>query len=527
VGDLIQVNYDYYITTTFFRSQRQAVDHANRKRQRDLAFPLYRGRNLGRESAELGKRPAHHHPGRIGYVDESGHRAGLAGRHADLEPGNVDLGFAGQHSDRAEHGRVGATAPTWQSANGATTREGTGLRWINSGPYSAPSTGAWIWAYSGKNSISGHISTASPVSQPLLVSSGHLAVIQGTGPTDPQEDTIVLWRTVQGGSLLLYDDEFPNPGAGQAWVYTDTTQDPSSATSPQAGQLNFLISAPISSANNAPPAGFIPQAYYLGRIWGYVGNVLQWSGGPATITGSGNESFPPSNRTTFPSTGVTCWASSIGLICYTNSDVWVVLGQGTDSSPFYVINFQTGVGLGSQDAFCVNGSTAYGILTSGQVVSMDPGAGELEIGFPIGDQFDSLYTPSDAYCAWHQGSSADMALYVADGALGWFRMAPVAAPETGNVWSNRALIEGGVQAIASLEVEPGQRRLLLGPANRGPILMRDLTASSDNGTPYDAYADIGVIPIAQPGGTAAVQFVVTEERTDRRRHPGLCGGALR
>ena len=405
----------------------------------------------------------------------------------------------------------GATAPTWGTASGSSTADASQL-WVNQGPYSAATQYPWIWAYSGKNSITGAISTASPLSAPLSVAAGQLPVIQGPGLADPPWDKIVLWRTVQGGSLLMYDDEFPNPGAGQNWIYTDTHQDPSSASSPQAGQLNFLITAPINSSNNRPPAGFLPQAYYLGRIWGYVGNRLKWSGGPDTITGSGNEAFPPNNETTFTSTGVTCWATSIGLICYTQSDIWIVLGQGTANSPFYVVNFQQGVGLGSQDAFCVNGSTAYGMLVSGQVVSMDPGAGEIEVGFPIGDQFDTLYTPANTYCAWHQGSSRDMALFVADGALGWFRMAAVAAPESGNVWSNRALIQGGVKAIASVEYTPGIHRLVLGPSIDGsPILMRDLSSSQDNITPFPAMARIGSIQMAQPGGTVGVQFITTEE----------------
>jgi hypothetical protein len=258
--------------------------------------------------------------------------------------------------------------------------------------------------------------------------------------------------------------------------------------------------------------GWTPQAYYQGRIWGFVNNVLQYSGGPATITGSGNESFPGLNQFTFPSQGVTCWPTSIGLICYTNSDIWVVQGQGTSSSPYYVVNFQQGVGLASQDALAVNGSTGYGMLTSGQVVSMDPGAGELEVGFPIGDQFNALYTPAATYCAWHQGSSADMALYVADGAAGWFRMSAVSAPESGNTWSTRALIQGGVKAIASVETSPGIKALLLGPAAQGqPILKRDATTNADNGVPYQPFANIGSIVMAQPGTSAGVQFVTTEE----------------
>jgi hypothetical protein len=192
--------------------------------------------------------------------------------------------------------------------------------------------------------------------------------------------------------------------------------------------------------------------------------------------------------------------------------VWAVLGQGTSSSPFYVVNFQEGVGLANQDAFCVNGSTAYGMLTSGQVVSMDPGAGELEVGFPIGDLFDELYDTANTYCAWHQGASGDTALYVADGSEGWFRMAAVAAPESGNVWSPRALIEGGVKAIASVETMPGLRRLVLGPVTTGPILMRDRTTRQDNATPYDTLARLGSIVLAQPGTTVGVQFITSEEK---------------
>jgi hypothetical protein len=105
-----------------------------------------------------------------------------------------------------------------------------------------------------------------------------------------------------------------------------------------------------------------------------------------------------------------------------------------------------------------------------------------------------------------------MGLYVADGATGWFRMGALAAPEQGNVWSPRAQIVGGVRAIASVEITPGVKKLLLGPAAQGqPILMRDASVSNDGGTPYPADANVGSIVIAQPGGTAGLQFITTEE----------------
>jgi hypothetical protein len=416
-------------------------------------------------------------------------------------------------------GVTGATV-TWNTGGVGSSTADNNQVWINLGPYSAAGTAPWQWAYSGKDSITGQISTASPLSAPLTLAAGQLPVIQGPGLPNPPYDTIVLWRTMQGGSTLFYDDEFPNPGAGQTWIYTDTNADPGidgtgKPLPSTAGQINPFIAAPIAGQNNPPPAGFVPQCYYLGRIWGFVGNVLRWSAGPDTVVGNGDQSFPAVNEITFPANGVVCWPTSIGLICYTLGSIWIVLGSGTPSSPFYASMFQEGVALACQDAFAVNGSTAYGMLTSGQVVSMDPGAGELEVGFPIGDQFNALYTPAQTYCAWHQAASADTALYVADGAQGWFRMAAVAAPESGNVWSPRGLMAapGKVKAIASVETAPGVKALLLGPSvNNQPILFRDATTSQDNGAAYSCFGDMGSIVLCQPGNTVAVQYITTEEK---------------
>lgn len=409
--------------------------------------------------------------------------------------------------------KTGLTAPTsWATDTGASTKDGN-QTWINGGPFAVAATEPWVWAYSGKNSITGDISNASPPSAPLLPTAGNLPVIQGQGLPEPPWDTIVLWRTAAGGSTLLYDDEFPNPGPGQTWIYTDTTHDPGAAGS-SGGTLDTTTTAPINNQNDPPPAGFLPEAYYLGRIWGYVNNQLRWSGGPDTTTGNGNATFPPVNQYRFPAKGVLCWPTSIGLICYTTSDIWAVLGKGTPDSAFYVVNFQAGIGMASADAFGVNGSTAYAMLTSHQVVSMDPGAGELEVGFPIANVFDTYTDPRLVYIAWHQGRSADTALYVANGSTFWFRMAAVSAPESGNVWSPAAVIRapGQVRAIISAEITPGEKVLVLGPHVDGnPILMRDPTTNSDNGAAYPAHATIAPVVIAQPGSTAGVQFVVTEE----------------
>jgi hypothetical protein len=275
--------------------------------------------------------------------------------------------------------------------------------------------------------------------------------------------------------------------------------------------------APIAglNGNDPPPANFVPMAYYLGRIWGFANNKLIYSGGPDTTTGAGNSTFPTKNRFTLPSKGIWCWTTSIGLILMTTSDIWAVLGQGTDISPFYVVMFQQGIGLLSQDAFGVNGSTAYAMISSHQVISMDPGAGETEVGFPIANFFDSYYDPAKAYVTWHQGLSADTALYVANGSSYWYRMAAASAPESGNIWSPAGVMRapGHVRAMASIETSPGIKVLIAGPdVNNNPILMRDATTNGDNGVAYPAHALIAPVVLAQPGSTAAFQFAVTEEK---------------
>jgi len=532
VGDLVLVTYSYFITVPItkpvwngYTYQQEVVQQQIQITNTNLFQCTTAGTSGSTQPAWINGVGTSTTDNTVGWTNLGNAKTwATMGAGALVSTAQKIIDSNGYLETPTQFGKTGAgpAQPTWTTLNGivqqgSITADGSQL-WINAGPFATANTGAWKWAYSGKNSVTGHISNASPVSTPLLLTAGNLPVIQGVGPTDPQEDVIVLWRTVQGGSTLIYDDEFPNPGAGLSWVYTDSNADT---------DLNELIIAPINSINNAPPSDFKPFAYHEGRIWGFYDSDsrLGYTDGPDAPAGSGDEAMSPSNRFNLLSKGVWCWSTAIGLLIFRVDGLSIVLGNGTSNNPFYIRDLYDNIGLQSPDEITTRGNTCYFLssakkvlsLNTGQVLGVIEGAvqqtvEELELGFPIGDQFQALYTAGASYVTWHEGSSEDSALYVGDGAYGWFRMHQVQQPDPCTPWSPQALIAGGIGAVASIETSPGVRALLMGapPLSTGPILQRDYSTYQDNGTSYAANAIFGSIVMAQPGSQASVKFITVD-----------------
>jgi hypothetical protein len=415
----------------------------------------------------------------------------------------------------------GAPPATWLNSTGSITTDGS-ISWLCIGPFAPANTGAWTWAYSGLNTITGDISTASPISQSVLLALGNQAVIQGLGVAS-QYDQIILWRTAQGQSFLLYDAQFPNPGPGQTWIFTDTTPDLN---------LNAFIAAPVASANNPPPIGITAPTYHEQRIWYISGGNVGWTGGPDTVVGNGNDTFPPLNFLTPPAQAVKLRPITVqngGLLVYTTSGIQIILGTGTAANPFYMTSYAEKIALAGYDCEDILGSQLY-LMESNLKVStitveypFNPQSGYSEIGFPIGDQFkkvttggisSALYSAAGSYLSWNIASSGDTGMYVSDGAVGWFRMSTVSTPESGLVWSPRAAVVGGTSAVQSIETAPGVFNLLIGPASSGPILYRDTTGSvfgdGASDTAYPAWDVKGVIMLCTTGQWTEVAHISTK-----------------
>lgn len=379
--------------------------------------------------------------------------------------------------------------------------------WQNTGDFAAAGSAGVSYGYEYMNSSTNDLSNMSPQSNPIILIQGNEAVVIGEGSADPQVDKIVIFRTAQGGSSFLQIATIDNPGAGQQWTWTDETTD---------ADLNTEWQAQMSGEGTPLPVGATCLEYHMGRIWAAVGNVVYGSAGPDAVVGGSSGKAGFNTMFTVQSKVTRLWACSQGLVVFTVRDAYIILGSGVtgtstvQADPFYIVVFAQDLPLRSYDCFTVNKTTAILLLGNNMLVSLDPGAGITELGFPIADRFREEFDSSASFVTYHSQSSMDTALYVGNGVDRWYRMSIMIAPEQGYVWSPRAIFAGGVGCIQSIEINPGEYRLLIGGNTPGPVLQRDYSTNADDGVPYSAYTVFGAIILAAPGQLAGLHFFTLE-----------------
>jgi len=371
---------------------------------------------------------------------------------------------------------------------------------------------------SGTNAIS----TASPFLQITGANTGAVFTLTGDYSSDPQVDTIVIWRSADSasGSGAMFElTEIPNvPSlAGvKKWIFRDFLPSVANGTFPG---LNILLPAPINGVNNPPATSFLPMVYNFQRIWGANGQVVPFSGGPDTSVGNPNEAFLGADNLPFLAPVIRLVRTSQGIVTFLTDSVEMI-GGGPQTSSFFSVTMSPGIGLGSYNACDVFAGEIYFFATDNSFRVITPSLNIASFGFPIGDQLanqpafgssDTTWDPTKVYVAVLQ-NGIDNCIMLGDGSTGWYRLNPhqvpggLQGPEP--VWSPFAAITGGAKMMQAVEIAPGQKRLLVGGTSAGSqILQRSTTVYTDNGTQYDGFFTMGSLTLAHPGQIALLRFL--------------------
>jgi hypothetical protein len=355
----------------------------------------------------------------------------------------------------------------------------------------SPSVG-YTYVYSFRNSTTGHLSTASPVSANTGPLTNKNINLGGARSTDTQVDKIWIFRTKDGGGVYYFLAEIANPVSG-TWSYTDSTAD---------SGLNNLIIAPVADANDPPPTGISLLTWYAGRLWAASGNTLYFSGGPDTTDGVGEEAWPPGNNFAVPGNITALAPTSQGLVIFTKDNAYVT--TGTSSANFTVPEiWQQNLGIISQNNVIANGDTLYFFTSRGQLWTYSSN-GLLQIGFNIAAQL-AAFTPANSYLTYH-ANGADEGVFISDGSANIYRYSTI-----GQSWDTVMQPVGGCGAIMSMELSDDAWYLLMGrPTGSGYILGRDTSTWTDDSSTYTASAIIGSVTVAPPRQVAVMNSVLTQ-----------------
>lgn len=360
---------------------------------------------------------------------------------------------------------------------------------IGYSPSLSPTRG-YAYRYAYKNSQTGHVSTASPVSDCTNSFTSRQVTLTGARSTDAQVDKVVIYRTKDGGGKYFYLTEIANPPSGN-WSYTDTTAD---------SALNAAISAALDGLNDPPPAGLDNITFHLGRVWGSVGNKVYYSGGGSILHGVPEEAWSPLNFFTFPSNVKAVVPYTVGVAVFLGSRTYLI--RGIETFTFYAMPWLDNLGLASKRAVVVDGDTIYVFTTNKQLLAIT-GQQIVNVGYAIQDKLNDI-DPTIASLTIHAGEVDGAALYLSDGVDSMYRFSL-----TLQSWSPVATVASGITRVKSVETGSGAFALLTGKASNY-IIKRDLTASTDDDVPYASWFDLGSVLLAQPGRLVVVDALVVE-----------------
>lgn len=356
--------------------------------------------------------------------------------------------------------------------------------------------GGYQYVYVYRNANTGHISSASRVSASTLNVANKSFGLSGPCSNDVQVTNVDIYRIEDGGGVFYFCASVANiPGTN--WQYTDQNVDAALNTD--------LVVVPGSHSNDPPPSGANLSVLYQNRFFIAAGPFLYFSGGPDITNGQPEESFPPANVFRLPGSITALAATSQGLLVWTSSDCYVVLGNSTLT--YYLDDWQKNFGVAGQNCIAQDGDTVFVFTTNAQLFQISvssAGTSMSEVGFPIQGRL-AAFPPTTTYLAIHR-AGVDEGMFISDGVAKMYRYSV-----SMGCWSTPYNVVGGCGAISSIEVTTANYALLMGRSSgNNAILVRTPNAQNDNGSTYPCWVTIGSLVLSPPGETATVESILVE-----------------
>lgn len=339
------------------------------------------------------------------------------------------------------------------------------------------------------NSNTGHVGGPSPISN-LVKPTNQSMSIPVMASTDPQVNQIRIFRTTDsatgiGGQAYF---EIPNsPVPNTTATITDSAPDTS---------LNVLSIAPTPTFND-PPTPIRGMVYFSGRIWGFTGNKVWFTGLEEITIGVPEESMPSGIAGNFWAFDEPVQALEVagigpnqGLLVLCGGRAYAVQGNTLDT----FVRFQISNRRGARNLTCVSalGGMMSWLDSSNQVWATD-GANLNELSTLIRNDLSGI-TQSACSMTFHTAGrfhwlvlSTGTKLYVYD----------VDQDQWMPPWTFAA------KYIYSGEISPGNYALMASTGTKALQLNVAGTAGSfnDNGATYQPNAKFGLLSVVPDYGS--------------------------
>lgn len=363
------------------------------------------------------------------------------------------------------------------------------VSWLGGPPVSVSGAAGTMTATAGYqyvfcygNSNTGHISSPTPPSLSTGVFTNKASVsITLTASNDPQVNQIRLFRTTDGGGGTYF--ELPtSPYPNTSGAVTDSAADAS---------LQITSIAPTATFND-PPTPIRGPVYFSGRIWGFTGNKVWFTGLEEINQGVPEESMPSGIGGNFwafdePVQGLgvagSGSAQTLGILC--GGRLYGITGNTLDTFRRFLVSNRRG--CRSLTTIASLGGMVAWLDSSNQIWATD-GSSLNELSGDIRPDLVGL-NPTNCSMTFHVAGrfhwmvfSTGTKIFVYDMDLNQW-MPP---------WSFAA------QYVFSGEISPGNYVLMAATATKA--LQQNNAKFNDNGATYQPIAKTGLMALVPDYG---------------------------